>query len=63
MTTRTKDPTELEYLTVAEAAEILRLHPETVRRLSREGELPYHRSNWQYRYLLSELRRYMAEKR
>jgi excisionase family DNA binding protein len=58
-TTTLKEP----YLTVVEAAEILRLHPETVRRLSREGEVPFHRSNWQYRYLRSELVRYMATKR
>jgi excisionase family DNA binding protein len=58
-TTTLKEP----YLNVSEAAEILRLHPETVRRLSREGEVPFHRSNWQYRYLRSELVRYMATKR
>lgn len=59
--TRTDAPEE--YISSVEAAVILRLHPETVRRLSREGELPFHRSNWQYRYLRSELVRYMAGKR
>lgn len=59
----TQSATSERYLTVAEAAEILRLHPETVRKRSRDGTLPFHRSAWKYRYLRSELVRYMAGER
>lgn len=38
-----------EYLTTEEAAKLLKLHPDTVRRLIREGKLPGIKIGGQYR--------------
>jgi excisionase family DNA binding protein len=42
-------------LTVKEAAEFLRVTPETVRRLCRRGKIPFARIGSDYRFLKSDL--------
>lgn len=53
--------TEERWLTVEEVAERLRLHPETVRRMLRRGELPGKRLLGQWRISEAELRDYMRQ--
>lgn len=43
------------YATVEEAAQILRLNPETVRRKCRKGELDFHRTGRKYLIPISAL--------
>jgi len=46
------------FVGIHEAAEILDYHPEHIRKLCREGKLPFHQSRPRadYRFLTSELR-------
>jgi len=44
-----------EYLTVAQAAEIANVHPETVRVWIRDGRLPRHHAGREHRVLRTEL--------
>jgi len=44
---------EHKILTVYELADILRLHPETVRRLARSGQIPGYRVGRQWRFRLN----------
>jgi len=43
-----------KYLTVREAAEILRLHPDSIRTAIKTGRLSAHRSGPHGRYLITE---------
>lgn len=45
----------MRYLTVSEAARLLSIHPVTVRRMVRRGELQAARVGRQYRVLLPEV--------
>lgn len=49
MTTRTVER-EDELLTVDEVAAWLRYHPDHVRRLTKQGKIPFTRPSWAYRY-------------
>jgi len=45
----------LESYTVEEVAEALKLHPYTIRRLSREGKIPAFKFGGQWRFRKSEI--------
>jgi excisionase family DNA binding protein len=45
------------YYTLAEAAELLKLHPQTLRRWIREGKLPARRFGRQFRLRLEDIER------
>ena len=45
------------YYTIAEAAELLKLHPQTLRRWIREGKLPARRFGRQFRLTLEDIER------
>ncbi|MEW6409622.1 MAG: helix-turn-helix domain-containing protein [Nitrospirota bacterium] len=45
----------IETYTVEEVAEALRLHPYTVRRLSREGKIPAFKFGGQWRFDVQEI--------
>lgn len=45
-----------QYLTVDEAAKLLRVHPETIRRMIRRGDLPFIRVGKTYRIDSSDIR-------
>lgn len=49
-------------LTVSEVAEYLHLHPNTVKRISDQGELPFYRvcARGDRRYTLRDVRAYVA---
>jgi len=43
------------YYTIAEAAKLLKLHPQTLRRWIREGKLPAKRFGRQFRFKLEDI--------
>jgi excisionase family DNA binding protein len=45
----------VEVFTVKEAAEFLRVTPETVRRLCRRGKIPFAKIGYDYRFLQRDL--------
>lgn len=47
------------FFDVTEAAEILHMHPESVRRLSRTGKINYGRVGKNYRYTMEQIRAYV----
>jgi len=47
--------TEERYLTVAELADEIRLHPDTIRRLARTGDIPCEKWGNRYRFIASEV--------
>ena len=49
-----------DYLSVAEAATLIRVHPATIRGWIREGQLPQHRAGRHYRVKRSELQAFAA---
>jgi excisionase family DNA binding protein len=50
-----------EVLTVKEVSEILRVHPETVRRLVKKGKIPSFRIGAEWRFRSDQIARWMAE--
>jgi excisionase family DNA binding protein len=50
-----------EVLTVKEVSEILRVHPETVRRLVKKGKIPSFRIGTEWRFRSDQIARWMAE--
>jgi excisionase family DNA binding protein len=55
--------TEETYLTVEETARILRLHPETVKILLRDGKIPGRKVGRKWRVSQIDLDTYMREKK
>lgn len=53
--------TEVPYLTIEEAAELLRIHPDTVRRLIREKRLPGKKLGREWRISREMLDKFMKE--
>jgi excisionase family DNA binding protein len=49
-------------LSDAEAAQLLGLHPKTVQRMARRGEIPHYRFGKYYRYRASELNEWLVLK-
>ena len=54
---------EDEYLTTEEAAKLLKLHRDTVRRLIRERKLPYVKVGSQYRLRRKDLEAWLERSR
>ncbi len=52
----------LESYTVEEVAEALKLHPYTIRRLSREGKIPAFKFGGQWRFRKSEIEAWVMKK-
>lgn len=50
---------EIEVLTAAEAAEILRLHVITLRELARQGRVPARKVGREWRFVRSQLERWL----
>ena len=53
--------TQLPYLTIEEAAELLRIHPETIRRLLRLKRLPGKKIGREWRISREALDEYMRD--
>jgi excisionase family DNA binding protein len=51
-----------EVLTVKEVCEILRVHPTTVYKLTRQGKIPSFRIGTDWRFRADQIERWMAEK-
>ncbi len=54
---------QVKFYTVEEIAKILRLHPYTVRRLSREKKIPAFKFGGQWRYRKDEINKWSKNKR
>ena len=54
--------TTIEAYTVEEVAKALKVHPYTVRRLSREGKIPAFKFGGQWRYEVTEINKFYKEK-
>ena len=52
----------IETYTVEEVAKALKVHPYTVRRLSREGKIPAFKFGGQWRYEVTEINKFYKEK-
>lgn len=52
----------IEAYTVEEVAESLKLHPYTVRRLSREGKIPAFKFGGQWRFSKDEISKWIRKK-
>lgn len=44
-----------EFLTASQLAERLQIHPDTIRLLTRKGEIPYHKIGGAIRYDLAQV--------
>lgn len=53
----------MKTYTVEEIAEALKLHPYTVRRLSREGKIPAFKAGGQWRFDLKEVEKWVKGQR
>jgi excisionase family DNA binding protein len=53
----------IETYTVDEVARALKLHPYTIRRLSREGKIPAFKFGGQWRFNKEEIQKWMKEKK
>ena len=51
-----------EVLTVKEVCKILRVHPTTVYKLTRQGRIPSFRVGTEWRFRADQIERWMAEK-
>ena len=51
-----------EVLTVKEVCKILRVHPSTVYKLTRQGRIPSFRVGTEWRFRADQIERWMAEK-
>ncbi len=52
-----------DFLTVEEVAQKLHMHPDTVARLLRKGEIPGHKIGGQWRVVPSELMQHLEKQR
>ena len=51
----------IETYTVDEVAQALKLHPYTIRRLSREGKIPAFKFGGQWRFNKEEIQKWMSK--